>query len=499
MICVNMRVVILVILCLCSFASPKGNEKDSSGGKSTLDDAESIEAFKPTHEWQSVKKGQPIPKGLHVRVNLQTGETEAKLISNSNNERTDVLSVHDDVNSEEDRIEADELSKEVRESLLKLENEEKATPSEIADAVRERFRSYKELKEAFKQLNMTVKTDLEIMHELIFKYKNLQRSQKTSYDEILAVLTDMEYLVHQFDNALEFVRLEGVSDIVIPMLNCSSPAVRAEAARLLGSAAQSNVKVQIAALENGAIFSLLRAVSLDSDSVVRIRSLYALSCLIRNFPAAQARFVKEGGLSVLAQLFDKEQENHKMQIKIITLLYDLLIERQDTIKLFSGYTPVIKEELEMKMKQYKEVGLEKSLLDQGWCSKIPEVLLAQDQNWSRTKKRDDLSSALTDIPVRPEHDFVEKVVDTLLAMVEICHHDFNINSDLKRMIIGLREWYLELAMKEELNKSAKQIREGSDESSNDIVDEGFLYYSGIARTLERLTRELEKFGAKDEL
>ncbi|GLG99718.1 Nucleotide exchange factor SIL1 [Gryllus bimaculatus] len=481
MICVNMRVVILVILCLCSFASPKGSDKDSSGGKSTLDDAESIEVFKPTHEWQSVKKGQPIPKGLHVRVNLQTGETEAKLISNSNNERTDVLSVHDDVNSEEDRIEADELSK------------------EIVDAVRERFRSYKELKEAFKQLNMTVKTDLEIMHELIFKYKNLQRSQKTSYDEILAVLTDMEYLVHQFDNALEFVRLEGVSDIVIPMLNCSSPAVRAEAARLLGSAAQSNVKVQIAALENGAIFSLLRAVSLDSDSVVRIRSLYALSCLIRNFPAAQARFVKEGGLSVLAQLFDKEQENHKMQIKVITLLYDLLIERQDTIKLFSGYTPVIKEELEMKMKQYKEVGLEKSLLDQGWCSKIPAVLLAQDQNWSRTKKRDDLSSALTDIPVRPEHDFVEKVVDTLLAMVEICHHDFNINSDLKRMIIGLREWYLELAMKEELNKSAKQIREGSDESSNDIVDEGFLYYSGIARTLERLTRELEKFGAKDEL
>ena len=47
--------------------------------------AESVEAevFIPTTEWQVVKEGQSIPKGLHVRMNLQTGLKEAKLMVKS--------------------------------------------------------------------------------------------------------------------------------------------------------------------------------------------------------------------------------------------------------------------------------------------------------------------------------------------------------------------------------------------------------------------------------
>lgn len=47
--------------------------------------AESVEAevFIPTTEWQVVKEGQSIPKGLHVRMNLQTGLKEAKLMDES--------------------------------------------------------------------------------------------------------------------------------------------------------------------------------------------------------------------------------------------------------------------------------------------------------------------------------------------------------------------------------------------------------------------------------
>ena len=40
----------------------------------------SKEEFVPTDEWQVVKEGQAIPKGLHVRLNLQTGVKEAKLL-----------------------------------------------------------------------------------------------------------------------------------------------------------------------------------------------------------------------------------------------------------------------------------------------------------------------------------------------------------------------------------------------------------------------------------
>jgi nucleotide exchange factor SIL1 len=47
------------------------------------------EVFKPSDEWQEVKECQSIPPGLHVRINLQTGLKEAKLLteadSDSNN------------------------------------------------------------------------------------------------------------------------------------------------------------------------------------------------------------------------------------------------------------------------------------------------------------------------------------------------------------------------------------------------------------------------------
>ena len=44
------------------------------------DDSLISEPFVPTHEWQVVKKNQPIPAGLHVRMNFQTGIREAKLM-----------------------------------------------------------------------------------------------------------------------------------------------------------------------------------------------------------------------------------------------------------------------------------------------------------------------------------------------------------------------------------------------------------------------------------
>ena len=36
--------------------------------------------FEATDEWQDIKRGQSIPPGLHVRVDLQTGKREAKLM-----------------------------------------------------------------------------------------------------------------------------------------------------------------------------------------------------------------------------------------------------------------------------------------------------------------------------------------------------------------------------------------------------------------------------------
>ena len=46
-----------------------------------------VPVFVPTHEWQVVQEGQPIPAGLHVRMDLQTGLKEAKLIDDQEEEK----------------------------------------------------------------------------------------------------------------------------------------------------------------------------------------------------------------------------------------------------------------------------------------------------------------------------------------------------------------------------------------------------------------------------
>ena len=40
----------------------------------------SREIFVATNEWQEIKPGQAIPQGLHVRMDMQTGKKEARLM-----------------------------------------------------------------------------------------------------------------------------------------------------------------------------------------------------------------------------------------------------------------------------------------------------------------------------------------------------------------------------------------------------------------------------------
>lgn len=40
----------------------------------------SKEIFVATNEWQEIKPGQAIPQGLHVRMDMQTGKKEARLM-----------------------------------------------------------------------------------------------------------------------------------------------------------------------------------------------------------------------------------------------------------------------------------------------------------------------------------------------------------------------------------------------------------------------------------
>ena len=59
--------------------------------------------------------------------------------------------------------------------------------------------------------------------------------------------------------------------------------------------------------------------------------MYALSAMVRSFPKGTQKFLKIGGLPILASLF-QENENEPLRIKALTLLVDLLTEQMNSIR-----------------------------------------------------------------------------------------------------------------------------------------------------------------------
>lgn len=55
-------------------------EEEGNVEEATVVEESSREIFVPTNEWQEIKPGQAIPQGLHVRMDMQTGKKEARLM-----------------------------------------------------------------------------------------------------------------------------------------------------------------------------------------------------------------------------------------------------------------------------------------------------------------------------------------------------------------------------------------------------------------------------------
>ena len=71
----------LVISCSTDLIiSDQNEEVKDEIPQTSVENNENPEPFIPTHEWQVVKENQAIPAGLHVRMNIQTGIKEAKIL-----------------------------------------------------------------------------------------------------------------------------------------------------------------------------------------------------------------------------------------------------------------------------------------------------------------------------------------------------------------------------------------------------------------------------------
>ncbi|XP_065265312.1 nucleotide exchange factor SIL1 isoform X2 [Emys orbicularis] len=412
----NLLVLLLSALCFCSclsdripeFALTKTEEsdlKEENGKESVAEDdldPEDLEVFYPTYQWQIVRPGQAVPAGLHVRLNLQTGEREARLLDNKN-EKSDMKDQKKRKRLDEMHISSNSFtSQELKEALAKMKEKEKteSTMEQKANLedVRQRFRPIEELKKEFEKLNMKIETDFEVMVKLINKFN----SSTSTLDEKVAALYDLEYYVHQVDNAKDFLSLGGLQ-LVINGLNSTEPVLKEHAAFVLGAALSSNPKVQVEAIEGGALQKLM--VILATEQPLSVKK--------------KLQFLKLGGLQVLRNLF-KEKGMETLYIRVVTLLYDLIVE-----KMLLEDSENKEDQLEEKVQQYKQVNLVPAVVEQGWCVIISNLLAL------------------------PEHDTREKVLKTVRVLMAACRDGYQGDYALSTTLSMLRTEYEELAAEEQ--------------------------------------------------
>ena len=250
------------------------------------------DVFVATKEWQVVKEGQSIPPGLHVRMNLQTGLKEAKLLDDDSD---NVESENKEASTGEyvDQDSEDTPSDSPPPSGTKFMGDNRRThyfgKSDRRGIVNKKTKvfSRRELMEALNQeesndgeehmlLTAQESQDKDVniqapSHEASSKGPKVSITEESSsgrqselpyiphedvermvehsqtlarkeatVPELVHALKELEYHVHNLDNAKDLNAIGGLV-LVIRQLNHSSPEVRSHAAHVIGAASQRQV------------------------------------------------------------------------------------------------------------------------------------------------------------------------------------------------------------------------------------------------------------------
>jgi len=265
--------------------------------------SEDDNVFVATAEWQEIRPGQKVAAGLHYRMNLETGKKEAKLLDPS-----EVGGEHRVVATRKDEEE---------------EKEAAAISEEDVKAVREQMAKFK------------VSKDIEQIKYLMANFHNA-----TSAENKLAILDDLDFYMHQIDNARDFVSLGGFESLVEPTLRSrDDDNVTAAASVLLGSAVQSNEPVRRHATNSGTIVDALMN-NLARSGQVASKTIFALSALLRDNPAGVLAFVDAGGLDRLVSdvlvtspdgIPSSADVNVRAKIKCLSFVSQLWSDNADTV------------------------------------------------------------------------------------------------------------------------------------------------------------------------
>lgn len=267
---------------------------------------------------------------MHYRINLTTGLKEAKLLEKET-VNTSLLTVEND-----DEIVSDEGNTDVdlEGARLRLEDALKNIPSDKFDDETEerwkknskKFRSYQEIKDDLKDIELNFKTEAEMIKDLLEKFLKLPTNDESSIAEKLTILEDFEYLSHSIDNSLVFISMGGLDSIIIPNLNQSNVDLVVKTLKTLGVILQNNPEAKSYVIEKTNIGNyLINILSKSINSNQLSASLFAYGSLMRNNGKTSAELFKKG-MTVIIEIIasEKSEISLSLKTKALVLVDDLL-------------------------------------------------------------------------------------------------------------------------------------------------------------------------------
>lgn len=290
--------------------------------------------------------GQGVPQGLHYRINLQTGYKEAKILEEEK-EKTSLLQIdtkEDDATGQQapnTDVDMEAARKRIEEALKNIPSEKyDDTTEEKWKEISKKFKSYKELKEDLKELELDMKTEAEILKGLIDSYTKLpQSSDEKTVADMMTIMEDLEYLAHSIDNSLLFISMGGLEKIIIPNLNQTNVNILVMSLRTLGALLQNNAEAKKYVVEKTNIGNyLISLLSKPINGNQLSAGLFAYGSLMRNNRLVSPDLLKKG-VTVLNEIIatDKTEISLSVKTKALVLADDLMrdevvTEDQDFIK-----------------------------------------------------------------------------------------------------------------------------------------------------------------------
>ncbi|CUM66470.1 uncharacterized protein PRCAT00004134001 [Priceomyces carsonii] len=217
-----------------------------------------LKVFEPTNEWQVIKAGQDIPPGLHVRLNLETLQKEAKLMDPSEQN--------------------DEVNNQVILGEQKADNEkhEQGIKEDQLSAIKSKIKSSPPKKSKADQ------GEIDNFDAAVNEIKT-HDGDKTKLDQALETLIDLSHdmefglklsLDTQAFDALEVLISKGYDDYI-----------REKAYRIMASALRNNPSAIRNVLENQSLdflHNIYGALESEESDTIQKRILGVLQALAQN-------------------------------------------------------------------------------------------------------------------------------------------------------------------------------------------------------------------------